>query len=323
MANFTSLSFRHLIPRAAGVSAFTVLLAIAHHASSQPAQDGRVRELAPGVFFWQGDRATRTQTNVGWIIFDNFVLVIDANFPWGARDILAEIRKTTSKPVRFVFDTHYHADHTYGNVVFAEAGATILSTEDCAEESRRKGPRDVANQAKDSPEALVHPAVVFDRRMVIDDGSHRIELTRVGPAHTKGDAVAFLPKEKILFVGDLAVNWTLGNNVSDIDADHTNWVRVLDQLSDWDASTVIPGHGVIGTKETLAGQAAYFREMLAQVETALREGKPADDLVREIDLSRHQPFGADPQRTASQTRSMYRILAQRRARENGPGIITK
>ena len=55
--------------------------------------------------------------------------------------------------------------------------------------------------------------------MVIDDGERRLELRRVGPAHTIGDAVAFLPREGILFTGDLCVNWRFGNNVGDRDAD--------------------------------------------------------------------------------------------------------
>jgi cyclase len=249
-------------------------------------------------------------------VFDDYVFVIDANFPWGAREILPDIRKTTQKPIRFVFDTHYHADHASGNGVFAAAGAALVSTEECAEESRRKGAQDFANQAKGRPEAaadpLVHPSVLFDRRMVFDDGRHRVELTRLGPAHTKGDAVAYLPRESILFVGDLAVNWTRGNNLSDPGADYANWVRALDQLASWKARAVIPSHGEIGTVETLTGQRGYLAEMLSRVELGMREGKPADDLAQSIDLSRRRPRGEDPARTAAQVRTMYRGLARPR-----------
>jgi cyclase len=303
---------RQFASRLAIASVFAMLIAVAHRAHSQTTGTSRVRELSPGVFFWQGDRETHTQTNVGWIVFEDFVFVVDANFPWGAREILAEIRKTTNKSIRFVFDTHYHADHAYGNIVFAEAGATILSSADCAEESRRKGPRDVENQARGSAESLVHPALGFHRRLVMDDGRRRVELTHVGPAHTRGDAVAYLPKEKILFVGDLAVNWTLGNNVSDVDADPANWVQALDRLSRWDASIVVPGHGAIGTRDTLTGQRDYLAAMLAVVKDAIRDRKSADDVARDLDLRRFQPFGADPRRTASQARSMYRNLARAR-----------
>src|SRR5205085_2866052 len=82
------------------------------------AQNDRVRELAPGVYFWQGNGDLREPANCTWIIFKDYVLVIDANFPWGAREILPQIKRTTDKPIRFVFDTHYHSDHSFGNSIF-------------------------------------------------------------------------------------------------------------------------------------------------------------------------------------------------------------
>jgi glyoxylase-like metal-dependent hydrolase (beta-lactamase superfamily II) len=77
----------------------------------------------------------------------------------------------------------------------------------------------------------------------LDDGERRLELRRVGPAHTIGDAVAFLPTEGILFTGDLCVNWRSGNNVGDPDADPQHWVQVLNDLARWKITTVVPGHG--------------------------------------------------------------------------------
>jgi len=83
--------------------------------------------------------------------------------------------------------------------------------------------------------------------MVFDDGTRRVELTRLGPAHSKGDAVAYLPREKILVTGDLCVNWNWGNNVGDPDANFDNWIRVLDDLAPWNIQTLVPGHGSLGT----------------------------------------------------------------------------
>lgn len=283
---------------------FTILAGLAFQV---PHDASRVRELAPGVFFWQGDRETQRQTNIGWVVFRDYVVVIDANFPWGARDVIPEIRKTTAKPLRFVFNTHYHADHAYGNVAFAEAGATIVCTEVCAEESLRKGRKDVENQAKErATEPLVTASLRFETELVFDDGTQRLQLHRMGPAHSSGDAVAWLPKQKILFAGDLAVNWELGNNVGDVDADHDNWIRALAKLEGWRPTVVIPGHGTPGNNATLAGQRAYLDEMLSAVKKAIASGTSADQLASELDLSRHRPFGADPRRVASQAKTMYR-----------------
>lgn len=76
-----------------------------------------VRQLAPGVYYYFGDEINQKSANCLWVIFKEYVLVVDANYPWGAEEILLEIRKTTDKPVRFVFNTHYHHDHTFGNSV--------------------------------------------------------------------------------------------------------------------------------------------------------------------------------------------------------------
>ena len=67
-------------------------------------------QVADDVYFHQGDIEHQGHCNNGWIVFEDYVLVIDANYPSGAQNILPKIRAMTSKPVRFAFDTHHHAD---------------------------------------------------------------------------------------------------------------------------------------------------------------------------------------------------------------------
>jgi glyoxylase-like metal-dependent hydrolase (beta-lactamase superfamily II) len=289
------------------------------------AEPGSVRELGPGVFFWKGDRARLQQANCGWVVFKDYVVVIDANFPWGAREILDAIRKTTRKPVRFVFDTHYHSDHTFGNSVFADAGATLVCSEECATELRQRGAADWKSFAATSESGepltgeryslrdhrLEQPSLLFRDRMTFDDGTQRLELIRLGPAHTAGDAVAYLPAQGILFTGDLCVNWTRGNNVSDPNADPENWIRALDSLSHWKADTVVPGHGDLGSAGTLQAQRAYLFDMWRQVREGVRGGKTAEELTATIDLSRHLPFAADPRFTSGAIRGMFRKAVSR------------
>lgn len=293
-------------------------------------QEQKVTQLAPGVFFWQGDTAIRQPSNCTWVVFNDYVLVIDANFPWGARGILQEIQRTTSKPIRFVFNTHYHADHAFGNGVFMEVGATIVSSRECRAESLSKGEADWKNQILNraqrpnasAPDQAVaqetraksyqieHPTLTFEDSMAFDDGVHRVELIRVGPGHTIGDAVAYLPKEKILVTGDLCVNWANGNNTGDRDADHDNWIKVLDLLAKWEVKTVVPGHGELGTVEVLRGQRAYLADLVSQVRAGIKAGKTVDQLVREIDLTKHQPWGVNPGASTGSIRAIYRRLSQ-------------
>jgi cyclase len=95
------------------------------------AESGEVKNLAPGVYVWQGDRDKREPANCMWIIFNDYVLVVDANFPWGARKILPKIRATTNKPIRFVLNTPYHGDHAYGNAIFVD-GAVLIEHPPCS-----------------------------------------------------------------------------------------------------------------------------------------------------------------------------------------------
>ena len=276
---------------------FTALVFVAARSQSLA-----VRELAPGVYFWQGDHVRKVPANCTWIVFKDYVLVIDANFPEAAKEILGEIRKTTGKPIRFLFDTHWHADHTAANNMYREAGATVFCSQACSEELRQPLP----NGKPAGPEP---PAMAFAERMEFDDGRRRVEITRMGPAHSKGDAVAYLPREKILVAGDLCVNWNWGNNVGDPNADFDNWIRALDTLSQWDVATVVPGHGSLSTTATLRAQRAYLADMQQKVRAGLKAGKTAEQLSSEIDLSKHGSFGANAQQNAGSIRGMCRRLA--------------
>ena len=275
-------------------------------------QTGAVRQLAPGVYSRQGDKDAQQPANTSWVEFRDFVLVIEANTPWGIKATLPEIRKTTSKPIRYAFDTHYHWDHTQGNSVVADDGVTVICSQDCASELSTKGKEEWASGAKRTdqysltPYRMELPSVVFDNFMAIDDGERRLELRRVGPAHTMGDAVAFLPKEGILFTGDLCVNWRSGNNVGDPDADHSHWAQVLNDMAGWNLKIVIPGHGDPGTVDTLKAQSAFLDDLWKQVSAGKKAGKTVDQLLKEVDLSTHGNFAADAQQNQTAIRQVFR-----------------
>jgi glyoxylase-like metal-dependent hydrolase (beta-lactamase superfamily II) len=274
-------------------------------------QGGPVRQLAPGVYSRQGDKDARLPANTSWIEFKDFVVVIDANTPWGLQAALPEIKKTTSKPVRFAFDTHYHWDHTQGNSILVDQGVTVVCSQDCANELSTKGKDEWTSMAKNptyslAPYRLQQPTMVFGEFAAIDDGERRLELRRVGPAHTIGDAVAFLPKEGILFTGDLLVNWRFGNNVGDKDADVPHWTQVLLDLAKWNPKTVVPGHGNLGTIDTLKAQSAFLDDLWKQVAAGKKAGKTLEQLQKDVKLSAHGDFAADEQQNQSAIRSVFR-----------------
>ncbi|MEJ1238835.1 MBL fold metallo-hydrolase [Chryseolinea sp. T2] len=277
------------------------------------AQTASVRELAPGVFYYYGDELQHRSANCVWVVFKDYVVVVDANYPWAAKEILQEIRKTTSKPVRFVLNTHYHHDHTFGNGIFAAAGATIVSTTDAANEMKTLGRKEWNDNYSGQPldgYTQVFPTMTFDSTLVFDDGTHRVEFIRMAPAHTMGDAVALLPNESILITGDLFVNgnpW--GNNVADPDADYDKWLNVLDTLAGWKVRTIVPGHGELATSTTLILQRNYLADMLKQVRQCIKAGKTSDETVRTVNLSTHPGYGANKTSTDRSVRAMYTRLS--------------
>jgi glyoxylase-like metal-dependent hydrolase (beta-lactamase superfamily II) len=298
---------RHIgLRRGILLALFGVALMVAW--AQQPASS--VRQLAPGVYSRQGDRDRRQPANTSWVVFRDYVVVIDANTPWGIREILPEIRKTTDKPIRYVFDTHYHWDHTWGNSVMADAGAVIVCSQDCAQELQTKGKAEWDRNPTSGEYSLTAyrmegPAVAFGDFLAFDDGQRRLELRKMGPAHTIGDAVAYLPHEQILFTGDLCVSWKSGNNLGDRDANHQHWVQALNQMANWNVKTVIPGHGGPGTPATLRAQSAFIDDLWKQVSAGKRAGKTPDQLIREINLTPHGDFAADTQQNATAIRNVY------------------
>jgi cyclase len=242
---------------------------------SQTAETGKADLLAPDIYFHQGNLADNADAvcNNGWIIFQDYVLVIDANSPAGARLVIGKIRAITDKPIRFAFDTHHHGDHAYGNEVFVENGGVPVAHTGVIEEMRRyetgyyggkpgsweeaaKGRADVKTSK------LKPPSVLFSKDLIFDDGKHRVELMHLGVAHTHGDALAWLPKEKILFTGDVCVNGPY-NYVGD--GDVGKWVATLDAARKLGAKVVCTGHGPRSGATVLEDQQAFFKALREQV----------------------------------------------------------
>src|SRR6266851_4717334 len=169
-----------------GLSLFITLVmsTIASTADEVPKlQFNEVKEVAPGVFFRysaigpEGSKIPFGGSNNIWIIFEDYVAVVDANFPKEAGDVIQAIKKTTDKPIRYVLDTHHHGDHSYGNEVFGQAGASIVAQTNCARLLRVNGPKEFADAGKppnDRPDVakskLKVPSLIFDEKFVLDDG---------------------------------------------------------------------------------------------------------------------------------------------------------
>jgi glyoxylase-like metal-dependent hydrolase (beta-lactamase superfamily II) len=254
----------------------------------------KVAVVSDGAYFHQGDIERQGHCNNGWIVFRDYVLVVDANFPSGAQLIMPKIKAITLKPIRFAFDTHHHGDHVYGNQVWVDNGATPVAHTRVIEEMRRYetgyygGPpgRWEASARKRPDVAASHlkpPSVLFPRELYFDDGEHRVELLHLGVAHTHGDAMAWLPKERVLFTGDTCVNGPY-NFVSDGDVE--KWIATLDAARKLGAKVVCPGHGPKADATLLEDQQTFFAQLRERVGALVRARKSSREIYQSMDQIR-------------------------------------
>jgi len=249
------------------------------------AQPNSIKQIVPGVWFREGDLQHQGHCNNVIIEMKDYLIVVDANFPSGARLALEDAKSVSSKPVKYVFDTHHHGDHLYGNAVWTKAGAITLAYAGVNEELKRYEPsrwqdtakqrKDVAETGADGPEP---PRQTFSKSpYTLADSSRRVELLFFGWAHTRGDGLVYLPKEKVLCTGDAVVNGPY-NFVGD--GNIGNWPNVISQAQKLDVQFVLPGHGPSGGKEMLANQKLFFVELRSRVAVAVKQGKKLEDIVK-------------------------------------------
>jgi glyoxylase-like metal-dependent hydrolase (beta-lactamase superfamily II) len=208
------------------------------------------------------------------------VTATTANYPSGAKEVIPKIGALTTKPVRFVVDTHHHGDHAYGNQLWADLGATVVAHNGAFEELKKSGAADWELSAKKRPDVaasrLKLPGVLYPDTLVFDDGQHRVELHWFGVAHTQGDTFLWLPHEKILFTGDACVNGPY-NLIRD--GDTGEWIKALEFAKKLGAEKICPGHGPIGGPEVIADQQSYFIELRRGVQ-ALIDAKKSPEEVK-------------------------------------------
>lgn len=268
--------------------------------------------LGDRVHVWLGDLGAHEQTNVGIVVADDAVVVVDANFPWAARRILDTIERRWARPVRFVVNTHYHVDHSLGNQVFADAGAVVVGAAGQRRELLEKGPADAVVQIGEVPDRFCPARLEFTGALTLHDPT--LELRAVGPAHTAADAVAWLPDDGVLFVGDLAVAWDDGNNFSDPDADLERWIRVLDDLTALGPAQVVPAHGRLATAADLQDQRRFLEALWSAAGDALRRADGPEDLrsgaMGQRILEQHRDYAIDRAKYAEMAES---VLDARRA----------
>lgn len=268
----------------ARVTTFVVcILYMSTAALAADPQDFTVKKVGEGVYAAISPDRSKAGSNAGFVVGSNGVLVIDTFIdPAPAKDLLAEIRKVTDLPIRFVVNTHYHLDHTGGNAVFAAAGATILAHRNVRSWLRTENMKFFPNakpEQKARVESLVRPDEVYTDAVDIYLGSRLVQV-RYMLGHTGGDSVVVVPDANVVFGGDLIWQKHLPNL---IDATTADWVKTLEKLqADHPSATFVSGHGDVATPEDVRDFHDYLvtlRDDIAKAQTAGKSGQELTDTV--------------------------------------------
>ncbi|MGL6113008.1 MAG: MBL fold metallo-hydrolase [Rubrivivax sp.] len=285
---------------------FKALCAIAAFASfvfaapaAAQALTPRAVRVAPDTYMVQGVSALGSGanrnfiSNAGFVVTPEGVLVVDAlGSPALALELLAEIRRITPAPVRYVVVTHYHADHIYGLQAFKDAGAIIIAQRDGllylgsdTAQLRLKASREELAPAVDEQTRLVAADRWIDRPTTLQFGGLDFLLQPAGPAHTPEDLVVWVPQRKLLFAGDLVFR---GRIPFVGQADSGRWIAALDELLSFDANIIVPGHGPVSASsradlELTRDYLVYLRRTMGE---AARNMDPFEEAYARTDWSR-------------------------------------
>jgi len=263
-------------------------------------------------------------SNAGLITGDGRSLLVDTLFDLRlTRAMLDGMRTLTdSDPIGTLVNTHANGDHTFGNQLVD--GAEIVATEACAEEFENLPADALAamidadygdKRAADFLEAafgqfdfsgirMTPPTRTFTGSLSLAVGGRTVELIEVGPAHTDGDLLAYVPDTKTVFTGDIL--FVYGTPIvwaGPVD----NWVRACERILDLDVDVVVPGHGPVTDKQGARMVQAYLRYIQAEAGKRHEVGMSAVDAAKDIDLGEFGDW-SDGERLAVNVHAVYRDL---------------
>jgi glyoxylase-like metal-dependent hydrolase (beta-lactamase superfamily II) len=210
--------------------------------------------------------------NVAVYITGEGVILVDDKFDQDHDGIMAKVKSVTEQPVKYIFSTHYHADHSGGNAKFLPF-AEIIST-------AKARTNIVEHKQSNAPPGVMPARVVFTEETSVFLGGKEVRAHHFGRGHTDGDAVIYFPALRTIHTGDLMagttplIDYPGGGSV-------VEWTKTLDAaMKAWDFDTVIPGHGPVTTKPMLLTYRNNVEKLRVRAAGLIRGGKSSDDVAK-------------------------------------------
>ncbi|MBW1814485.1 MAG: MBL fold metallo-hydrolase [Deltaproteobacteria bacterium] len=246
-------------------------------------------------------------SNAGFVSDGSNSILVDTLFDLKlTREMLDEISQKVkgAEKIDTLVITHANGDHVYGNELVK--GAEIIASKACAEEMTETPPQMLAEMMKAAPTlgdigryfthcfsefnfdgiTLTFPTNTFEGRMDLTVGSKEVNLIEVGPCHTKGDVIVFVPYDRTVFAGDMLF---IGGTPIMWIGPVKNWIQACDLMLDMEADIFVPGHGPITDKKGVDSIKAYWHYIEAEARKRYDDGMNAEDAAFDIDLG---PYGS-------------------------------
>ena len=248
---------------------FLVLKPLAQQAAQQsapPAEPMKIEKVKDNLYFIRGpwnsatnDALLHEPGDVAIRVTPDGLIVIDDKFPQHTQDILDRIKTVSSLPIKYLINTHHHADHAGGDANF------INLTEIIAHRNVRE------NMIRNKQAGA--PRIVFSDELSVFLGGVEVKAIHLGRGHTNGDSVIFFPDLRVIHAGDLLID---GMPFIDYDNGGTGleWPKTLDEILKIDFNVIIPGHGRLLTRADLLENKAAFEKMNAHMTDLVRKGVP-------------------------------------------------
>lgn len=228
--------------------------------------------------------------NIGVSVGDDGIVMIDDQYAPLAPKIEAALKTITSRPLRFILNTHYHGDHTGGNEVFGKSAPIVAH-----ENVRKRLSIPITRGGTTTPPAPAGalPVLTFNDTVTIHLNGEDVRAVHMPHAHTDGDAVIWFTKSNVVHMGDTFFNGLFpfvdrenGGSILGLIA---NVDKVLATIPD--DALVIPGHGAVSDKKGLRTYAATLKATAAAIETGIAAGKTAEQLKTEKALAAWDSWG--------------------------------
>ncbi|MGB9596015.1 MAG: MBL fold metallo-hydrolase, partial [Candidatus Poribacteria bacterium] len=245
-------------------------------------------KVADGVYMRIGDIG-RGQSNGGYIIFDDFVIAIEAPNLEATSEMFDEVRQITDKPIKALVITHGHWDHDLGVDGFTEKGISVICHENLRKRYAEQGKKGVFIGVTD--------------RIALTNKNRTVEFFTSGVNHSVTDIYTYLPEEKIIFTGDSVVSMpaTLWMGESDI----WNWIRTLKFMKGLNLRYVCTGHGTLVGPEILDKLSTHLTNMKDEVGYQVSQGRSYDKTLENVKVATRYDWTPDDSQFKDQIKAVY------------------